>query len=260
MKCVIVAAGMSTRLRPMTDTLPKCLLTIGAKTILGRTVESLLAMNVTNIALVVGFEAEKIRSFVRQRFPDRKFRFILNPNYASTNNAYSLLLASDFFLDPKARTKAQDHLLLLDSDIVFHPGLLHVLAREGEENRIGVRVNGTHDEEEVGVSIDSAGSIVKIGKYIEPKDTYGESIGMEFFNNETGRILFEVLEKRVKSGNGRTEYYEEAFQEMISMGVKFKATDVDDFPVTEIDSPADLAFAEQTVVPLINTIPDVQVR
>ncbi len=254
MKCIIVAAGLSTRLHPMTDDLPKCLLSIGSKTILQRTIENLLNANITNIAIVIGFEAERIRSFLKQQFPGRKFRFVLNPNFASTNNAYSLLLASEFFLESKARTKTNDHLLVLDSDIIFHPKLLQTVRGDEQENRFAVRANGIHDDEEVRVSIDTMGNILKIGKDINLDVSFGESIGIEWFNHESGNLLFEVLDRRVRQGSGRTEYYEMAFQEMISLGTKIKAANVGDLPAIEIDSPADLEYAERAIVPLIDTV------
>jgi choline kinase len=260
MKCIIVAAGSSTRLRPLTDDLPKCLLSIGGKTILARAIENLLNANITKIAVVVGFEAEKIRSFLERQFPFVKFRFILNPNFASTNNAYSLLLARDFFLEPNSPTKTNQPLLVLDSDIVFHPGLLQKIAGRGEENRIAVRVKGAHDAEEVRVALDSIDNISEIGKDVIPDRSYGESIGIEWFRYESAKMLFEVLDRRVKRGSGRTEFYEMAFQELIGLGVKIKAVDASDFPAIEIDSPADLELAERVIVPSIDAISNVRLQ
>ena len=42
MIAVILAAGMASRLRPLTDDRPKCLLRVGSKCILQRTVDSLV--------------------------------------------------------------------------------------------------------------------------------------------------------------------------------------------------------------------------
>jgi L-glutamine-phosphate cytidylyltransferase len=260
MKCVIVAAGSSTRLRPLTDTLPKCLLPIRGKTILARAMEGLLAAGITQIAIVVGFQAEKIHTFLREKYPNVKTRFILNPNFALTNNAYSLLLAREFFLDSKASTKSDDHLLILDSDIIFHPGVLRSLEGQGEENRIAVRVKGSHDMEEVRVSTDHAGTIDRIGKEITLERSLGESVGIERFNHESAQLMFEILVRRVERGAGRKEYYEMSFQEMIDLGVKIKAVDVSDFPVIEIDTPPDLELAEQVIVPSIEADTDVRVR
>jgi choline kinase len=260
MKCVIVAAGSSTRLRPLTDALPKCLLPIGGKAILARAIEGLLAANITKIALVVGFQAGKIRSFLKQQFPDVRFRFILNPNFALTNNAYSLLLASDFVLESKSRTTTSDHLLILDSDIVFHAGLLGELEKQGEENGIAVRVRGAHDAEEVRVSTDKSGNISRIGKDIILDQSLGESIGIERFNHESAQLMFEILGRRVKQGSGRKEYYETAIQEMIDRGVKIRAVDVSNFPVVEIDTPVDVELAERVVIPLIDANANVRVQ
>lgn len=260
MKCVIVAAGSSTRLRPLTDDLPKCLLPIRGKTILARTIEGLLAAGITKIAIVVGFQAGKIRTFLRDQFPNAKIRFILNPNFAVTNNAYSLLLAREFFLDSKSSTKSNDHLLILDSDIVFHPGLLRSIGDQGEENRIAVRVKGSHDMEEVRVSTDDSGIINRIGKGLSLERSLGESVGIERFNHESAQSMFEILQRRVEHGAGRKEYYEMSFQAMIDLGVKIKAVDVSDFPVIEIDTLLDLEFAEQVIVPSIEADTDVRVR
>lgn len=259
-KCVIVAAGMSTRLRPKTESLPKCLLPIGNKTILERTIKGLLDVRVRDIALVVGFEAEKIRAHLKERFPGNKFHFILNPNFASTNNAYSLLLARRFFLRSERQLNASEFLLILDSDIVFHPGLLlRIIAHQGE-NKFAVRVQGDHDEEEVRVRTNNSGDIVKIGKDVSLKLSYGESIGVEMFDHRTGILLFDVLERRVRRGSGRSEYYEMAFQELIDQDTKIKAVDVGDLPVAEIDSPADLDHAERAIVPRIDSISHVRVQ
>ena len=42
MKAVILAAGIASRLRPLTDTMPKCLLQIGERCLLQRTFDALI--------------------------------------------------------------------------------------------------------------------------------------------------------------------------------------------------------------------------
>ncbi|HEY6951544.1 MAG TPA: phosphocholine cytidylyltransferase family protein, partial [Bacteroidota bacterium] len=238
MKCIILAAGASTRLRPVTDSIPKCLLPVGKKTILQRCIESLHRANISQIGIVVGFEAGKIRSHLQQQFPGKKFKVILNPNFATTNNAYSLLLGREFFLNADSKTNVTNDLMILDSDVIFHPGLLQFLLRNADANKIAVRVTGAHDEEEVGVVVDGNGDVSGIGKDVNIQQKYGESVGIACFSVESANTLFEVLERRVRRGNGRTEYYESAFQELIDRGVKIRAIDVSKYPSLEIDSPA----------------------
>ncbi|MBI3586111.1 MAG: phosphocholine cytidylyltransferase family protein [Ignavibacteriales bacterium] len=247
MKCVILAAGESTRLRPLTNDTPKCLLNVGGKAILHRTLENVFATGIKEVAIVVGYKADAIRAFVKEKFPQRSIRFILNPNFASTNNAYSLVLARKFFVDEQEPQPSKEKFLLLDGDIVFSPKLLPFLIEQEGENKIAVRVEGNHDDEEIRVMIDEAGNITMIGKETPLSKTHGESIGIEIFSYITAKKLFEVLENRVDHGKGRAEFYEHAFQEMIDNGAELQAIDTSAFPAVEIDTPKDLELAEQFV-------------
>jgi choline kinase/phosphatidylglycerophosphate synthase len=251
-KCIIVAAGMSTRLRPLTKSIPKCLLSIGGKTILQRTIEALFASRIEDIALVVGFEAGKIRDHLGENFPQKGFRFIDNPNFASTSNAYSLHLAREYFIRPTPQSQLKDSVLILDSDILFDAGLIQFLHEQADADTFAIRVKGEHEIEEIRVSVDEDRYLIRIGKDVPVERTYGESIGIEHLTYESGQLLFEVLARRVNHGTGTSEYYEAAFQEMIDRGCKFRAVDVSNFPSIEIDSLSDLERAERDIVPLID--------
>jgi choline kinase len=240
-KCVVLAAGASTRLRPLTDSVPKCLLVVAGKTLLERTIDNVLAAGIKEMAIVVGYRSAMIREYVQQRFSDHRIRFILNPYYAHTNNAYSLLLARRFLED--TNEKVHHPLLLLDSDIMVSSKLVPYLLRFRAKNKIAVRFSGEHNEEEIQVCMDSDGNINFIGKKPALMNTPGESIGIELFAADSAAKLFAVLERRVREGMGRTEFYEAAFQEMIDEGVKLKAVDVSAFPAIEIDTPEDLEKA-----------------
>lgn len=242
---IILAAGSSTRLRPLTDETPKCLLPVGDKPLLQRTIEHVFNAGVTDIQIVVGFGAEKIRSFVRSAFPGRRIAFTMNPEFDTTNNAYSLLLARKC-LEGEDGAVARGF-LLLDSDILFPWGLLPLLLRLRAENRIAVRVRGAHDPEEIRVSVAEGNRIVEIGKEIPMDVSYGESLGIEVFSPSAAVRLFRILEDRVRNGSGRTEFYEAAFQQMIDEGVELTAIDVSDHPAIEIDTMDDLEEARSMV-------------
>ena len=64
---VILAAGMAKRLRPLTDTKPKCLLEVGGKTLLERTVRAMQQAGIKEYVVVTGYRGEMIRSFQKQR-------------------------------------------------------------------------------------------------------------------------------------------------------------------------------------------------
>lgn len=238
MKCVILAAGIGKRLHPHTRKTPKCLLPIGGKTLLERTIENVLANGIREIAIVTGFEEAKLRAKVSKAFPRLRVSFFHNARFLSTNNAFSLLLAREF--------TQHSPFLLLDSDILFPAGLLDALATaQRRPNRIAVRVTGDHDDEEIRVKINRWDHVLEIGKHIPLAETFGESVGIEMFSAPASRALFDVIGRRVKKGPGKKEFYEASFQEMIDSGTRFWAIDISRFPVLEIDTPADLIAAER---------------
>ncbi len=247
MKAVILAAGTATRMRPLSDTLPKCLLPVDGKPILQRAIENVVSAGVFQIGLVIGYKAEAIRSFVKEHFPFHRIRFIVNPKYASTNNAFSLLMAHEFVLNKAHPAAVPQDMVLLDADILFAPNLLPFLLNQQPSDKIAVRVEGVHDEEEVRVKANDRRRILSIGKTVLLGETLGESIGIEVFSSITAQRLFGILEQRVRTGSGRSEFYEASFQALIDEGVDFKAIDVSRFPSVEIDTPDDLRAAEAMV-------------
>ena len=86
MKAIILAAGMASRLRPLTNNTPKCLLKIGERSLLQRSIDALTSNGIKEIVIVTGYLHNQIEDFVRQQYPSLKVTFIQNDVYASTNN------------------------------------------------------------------------------------------------------------------------------------------------------------------------------
>ena len=66
MKAMIFAAGLGTRLKPLTDTLPKALVPLAGKTLLQWQIERLKAAGITDIVVNVHHFADKIIDYLRQ--------------------------------------------------------------------------------------------------------------------------------------------------------------------------------------------------
>ena len=233
--------------------LPKCLIPVGGKPILQRILDNVLSAGIREIGIVIGYRSGDVRAFVRKQFPSSRIQFMVNPKFDSTNNAFSLLMAHNFYKMEELAQKPLVPLLLLDSDIVFSARLLEHLLKRKSLDCLAVRVKGKHDEEEIRVKVDASGAIVRIGKDVASDETLAESIGLEMFSPSTATTLFDVLERRIRKGSGRTEFYESSFQEMIDSGVKLHAIDVSDFPSAEIDTPEDLQDAERSLIPLLDS-------
>jgi choline kinase len=239
LQAVILAAGVASRLRPLTDTTPKCLLDLGGSTLLERTLENLQLNGVRNIVIVTGFLEDQIRAFVRNRMPDAPVRFVTNPQYAITNNIYSLWLARAA-VEPRG-------LLLLDSDILFDADIIRLCMDAEYDNCLALKSGMPLGPEEIKVRTDACGVVREIGKDVNPAAAAGESIGIELFGPNDATRLFAILHEKIVVRGQVGEFYEAAFQEAIDAGTILHAVDVGHRPCMEIDTVEDFTRARELV-------------
>lgn len=233
MKAVILAAGISSRLRPLTNETPKSLLNVGKTPLLQRTLEALFRNHITECIIVTGFYKEKIENFVKSLSLPLVISFVENPHYSTTANNYSLWTAHP-------HVSGHD-MLMMDADILFDSGLLGLLINSPHENGLIMRPSNHLGAEEIKVELDGSGVVRRIGKEIDPVRAAGESIGIEKFSADATQNLFEVLNRRKE----RNEFYEASFQEMIDGGVKVHAVDSAGLACMEIDTAEDLEAANE---------------
>ena len=125
MKAVILAAGQGTRLRPLTNRLPKCLVQVNGKPILQYQLESLDRVGVQDCVIVVGFMEQQVRSRFGPRFGNVALTYISNKDFKETNNLYSLWLAKKHLLDD---------IILIEGDILYDRQLMEDIWRSPHPN------------------------------------------------------------------------------------------------------------------------------
>jgi len=236
MKAVILVAGVASRLRPLTDNTPKCLLEVGGKTILGRMVENLSASGVDELIIVTGYLKEQIHRFIADHYSQLPVTLIHNDVYDSTNNIYSLWLVKEEVEDKS--------FLLLDGDILFDKKIVDLLINQNHHSALALRCNGNVGEEDMKVLTDQAGFVREINKSMAPAKAAGESIGIELFSAETSKKLFAELQVMMETEKKVNVWYEEAFQRIIDQGSKITAVDVGKLQCMELDTVEDFQQAE----------------
>ncbi len=236
MRAILLAAGQATRLRPLTDNCPKCLLKVGSESILERAVRILGEHGITQFTVVDGFCGDMIRETLQNTFPTFDFRFVRNEDFSTTNNAWSLMLADCRIGEP---------IFLLDSDILFEPGVITRLLAGTAANRLGLRTTGSVGEEEMKVSLDSDGRVINLTKEMPISEAAGESVGLEVFSGEFVTEMVAVLNRRMKKDGYINEYYEATFVELMQAGQDVRPVDLEDLLCMEIDTPEDLEAARQ---------------
>ena len=251
---VILAAGMAKRLRPLTDACPKCLLKIGERTLLQRTVDAMLEAGITEFVIVTGYRADQIRDFLTKNYTDQKvsslslpshspltspslplkFTFLHNADYEHNNNIYSLWMSGEV-------VRGRDF-LLMDSDILCEPATVLTIARQ-EESALAVN---RHElgEEEMKVVVDKDMHITEISKTCNPTAAMGESVGIEKITADYGEALFRELDQMILNEKLIDIFYERAFERLIPQGHTFRVVDTTDFFSYEIDTPEDYERAQ----------------
>lgn len=230
---IILAAGISSRLRPLTNDTPKCLLPVDGTPLLERTLRSLEWSRIDECVIVTGFCREKIEQFASALDLSIRITFRFNPRFATTNNNHSLWIAG--------QGVAGRDILLLDADILFDRRLIPLLLEAEPENALVMRSSKTLGQEEIKLELGGSGRILRIGKEIDPGRAAGESVGIEKFAAPAASRLFEILRRR----KVKNEFYEASFQEMIDGGCPVYAVDSGAYGCMEIDTPDDLAAAQR---------------
>jgi NDP-sugar pyrophosphorylase family protein len=235
---LLLAAGVGSRLAPLTDALPKCLVSISGVPILKRLARSLDSHGIERLVIVAGYKAETMRDYLGESFGGIAIEYIVSPLFETTNNIYSLWLARHLIDEP---------FLLLESDLVFDE---HLLAPLLQPERIAVSrqlpwMGGTT------VTLDANGNVNAF--YPPPPGVYGQhctdsdhfmAVNITSLARDTWGAVCERLDFHVAAGQTGL-FYESVFEEMAAAGSMAPAAVI--FPAErwyEIDTLADLDAAE----------------
>ena len=239
MKAVILAAGRGSRLKPLTNRAPKCLVRLHGKPIMQRQLESLDRAGFRECVVVVGYRGDQVEYQFGPGFRNLELTYVYNDRYDDTNNIYSLWLA---------RNHLDDDILLLESDLIFEDGLLEDIAQSRRPDVAVVDwfrppMDGTVILARDGV----AESMALKSQQSEDFDyTHAlKTVNIYSLSRETmARRFLPALDRYVQSGITNT-FYEAVFAELVSRGDLSMAVHVTgDRKWTEVDTVEDLREAE----------------
>lgn len=232
---VLLCAGVGSRLRPLTDDRPKSLVDVSGEPILLRAVRKLVDHGVRELVIASGYREDALkRALANAPIP---VHFCPNEAYDRTQNSVSLLLCREAV---GARA-----FYLLDGDVLFHPEILSRLDEGEADLTVAVEHRTDMGEEEMKVLVEGD-RVRAFGKGLDPRKSYGESIGMARIGERASSALFDELSRA--HGEGTTNlYYEDVFNHLIETGHVVKAVDIGACPWIEVDTPEDLARAEALV-------------
>lgn len=233
---VILAAGSGTRLQPLTDTTPKCLLDVAGRPLLGRLLDGLADAGIRRAVIVTGHLADHIEAHLASAPPPLEVTTVTNHAYATTNNAASLAAA-------RTVIGGQD-LVLCDGDVLFSANPIPALLTSADDCTLLVDADSALDAEAMKVEVGPDGRVTRIDKQLGIETSAGESIGVQKIGGAALGLLWEEVESIVARDAARA-YYEDAFQRMIDRGAAFGICRVAPDTWIEIDDAGDLERARR---------------
>lgn len=242
-RAVILAAGQGTRLRPLTDDKPKCLVELAGRSLLARQIEVLERCGVTDIEVVTGYRADQIEAL--------GVATSHNPRFDHTNMVESLFAARSFI-------EREGDLVIAYGDIVYEPKNLEALLATDDEIALmidlewrrlwSLRLDNPLDDAET-LMMDAEGYVTELGKKPESYDRiqgqYTGLIKIRADKLEDFVAFYDALDRN-GTYDGKTfdnMYMTSFLQGLIDAGWKARAAKVNNGWL-EIDSVDDLQCYE----------------
>lgn len=229
MRAILMAAGMGTRLRPLTLNTPKSLIEVNGMSLLERQIINLREVGIDEIIVLTGYLHEKFDDLVK------KYDLIkvINDKYDIYNNIYTMYLVREYLEDA----------YVIDADQYITRNFLpkempstSVYYSACKENITGEWIL-KYDEEGKVYGID-------IGKEGD-KPNYIMS-GASFWSTKDGRLIGKKVQEAVEANNSMDIYWDNiAVENFSDMNVYIEKIDSND--IFEIDSLEDLEYLKRTL-------------
>ena len=242
MQAIILAAGMGSRLRPLTKEMPKALTEVNGQPIITNTLDILSEFKISNVTIVVGYLGDKIKEACGNAYKGMKIQYISNELYSSTNNNYSLYLAKDV---------VYEDILLIECDILFKKEILDKMMEYKSECSILVSPYNKETMDGTIIYTDSNDKAIELvlGKYQKSDDDFSKAyktINIYKFSYEFWQNKFVPELENYINNYDKNSYYEQVLGALIyyrDSDIRIICEDENDWG--EIDNVQDLLLAEK---------------
>lgn len=231
MRAVILSAGQGSRLLPLTEGRPKCLLPLGPRSLIEWQIWALTQSGVDDIAVVVGYHAQDVVDLLKKlEGPKLRIRTIFNPFYKLADNLASCWLA---------RHEMDRDFVILNGDTVIEPDCFkRLLASPAAPITVTIDKKDGYDSDDMKVRLKGT-RLLDIGKTLAPEHTQGESIGMLLFRGQGPRLFTDTLEAIMRTPEGLKWWYLRAIGQ-IAQKHQVETCSIEGLRWGEVDFPADL--------------------
>jgi L-glutamine-phosphate cytidylyltransferase len=233
MKAVILAAGIGSRLKPLTDIKPKTMVAVNGTPMIGRIIASLVQGGVDQIIICSGYLSDVIRRYSAEAFPHVRVTFVENTDYRTTNNMFSLYLAREYLVGD---------CLIMNADLCFDSEVIPLLvAHTGSAFAVD---SGKYIEESMKVVVHN-GIITAISKQLQPHESYGCSIDVYKIDGSDTAVLVDEMRRIIDVEGIRNQWTEVMLNRLCNTGrLRVAPVSIGTLRWYEVDNFDDLRAAE----------------
>lgn len=231
-RAIILSAGQGSRLLPLTENRPKCLIPFSGKTLIEWQIEALIANGIEDIAVVTGFRTEMVEEMLA-KIEGASIRVLFNPFFQVADNLGSCWIACG---------EMDRDFIILNGDTLVSPEIVaRLIAGAKAPINVTIDVKPSYDEDDMKVFRDGD-RLIAIGKRLTPEESNAESIGMLAFVGEGPAIFRQQIEAMMRTPDGVKRWYLRAIDEIAPRG-GVGVVSIEGLEWAEVDFPADLEIA-----------------
>lgn len=212
MRAIVPVAGVGSRLRPHTYTVPKVLINVAGKSIIGHIMDRLIGNGVDEATIVIGYLGEKIREYILKHYPI-KVDFVEQEERLGLGHAIFL----------SRHTVSRDPILIVLGDTIFDADLRTMM--KSDHTVLGVRK--VDDPRRFGVAETTNDYISRLVEKPENPKSNLAVVGLYYVRQP--QMLIDCLKELIKT-NARTKgefQLTDALQMMIDRGEKMQTFDIE---------------------------------
>ena len=214
-RAIILSAGQGSRLLPLTEKMPKCLIDLGGRSMLEWQLRALDQMGVAEAVVVTGFFPDLVEAELnRVTLTQLRVRTLYNPFYKLADNLASCWMA---------RAELSGPCMILNGDTLFEPEIAgRLLAAPSAPITVTIDRKAAYDADDMKV-VTEGEHLRAIGKALTADRVNGESIGFLRFD-----------------ADGAALWYLSAINRLANAGADVRVVSIEGLQWGELDFPVDL--------------------
>ena len=225
MRAILLAAGMGTRLRPLTLETPKSLIEVNGKALLERQIEFLKEKGINDIIIVTGYLNEKFE-YLKEKY---SLKLIFNDKYDIYNNIYSMYLVRDYLADA----------YVIDADVYINRNF--ILSDIDKSTYFSAYKKNVKNEWKLFFDENNKVNDIKI--------INGDGFilcGVSYWSKNDGALIKSRIEEALKTTNFKNLYWDDIVKSNIKdLDVRIEKINSDD--IYEIDNIEELKLVKSIV-------------